>query len=147
MTLGEKILTLRKRSQMSQEQLADRLGVSRQSVSKWELGEAAPDVGNLVAIGEVFGVSLDALLKEERTLEDASPPADRETDVGRFRAARGAALGVGYGAALFLGLLIAAILCTRAGILGRLPGSVLIGTFAFLALGELIHFLIVFLRK
>lgn len=64
MTFGEKLYDLRKGQGMSQEELAGRLNVSRQSVSKWELGEAMPETENLVALSELFGVSLDWLLKD-----------------------------------------------------------------------------------
>ena len=57
--LGEKILIERKKSGLSQGQLADMLGVTRQSVSKWESGAAVPELAKLVALAEVFGVSLD----------------------------------------------------------------------------------------
>ena len=64
MALGEKLARLRKARGMSQEQLAEALGVSRQAVSKWELGEAVPDVSRVVAMSELFGVSTDYLLKD-----------------------------------------------------------------------------------
>lgn len=63
MSLGEKLSMLRKARGMSQEQLAEQLGVSRQAVSKWELNEAVPDVGRVVALSELFGVTTDYLLK------------------------------------------------------------------------------------
>ena len=64
MTLSEKLTRLRKARGMSQEQLAAALGVSRQAVSKWELGEAVPDVSRVVAMSELFGVTTDYLLKD-----------------------------------------------------------------------------------
>lgn len=64
MTLGEKLARLRKARGMSQEQLAAALGVSRQAVSKWGLGEAVPDVSRVVAMSELFGVTTDYLLKD-----------------------------------------------------------------------------------
>ena len=65
MKLGDKISMLRKARGMSQEQLAQCLDVSRQSVSKWELNEAIPDVNRVVALSELFGVTTDYLLKED----------------------------------------------------------------------------------
>ena len=65
MTIGEKIQRCRKVQKMSQEELAGRLGVSRQAVSKWELNESIPDVQNVVELGRIFGVSLDYLLRVE----------------------------------------------------------------------------------
>lgn len=65
MILGEKLKKLRKARGLSQEQLADQLKVSRQAISKWELGESTPDTGNLVALRDYFGVSIDYLLKNQ----------------------------------------------------------------------------------
>lgn len=69
MTTGQKIQTLRKQRGLTQEQLAQRLGVSRQAVSRWELDESLPETANLLPLGEVLGVSLDILLDPARGLE------------------------------------------------------------------------------
>lgn len=61
--LSEKIVKLRKNNGLTQEQLAEQLNVSRQSVSKWESGQAAPDIDKIVALGEIFHVTTDYLLK------------------------------------------------------------------------------------
>ena len=74
MTFGEKLQRLRRREGLSQEQLATSLGVSRQAVSKWELGEAVPGTENVVEISRQFGVSTDDLLLAERDLPPAAPP-------------------------------------------------------------------------
>ena len=63
--LGEKIAELRKAQNMSQEDLADRMDVSRQSVSKWESGQSQPELDKLLKLSELFHVSTDYLLKEE----------------------------------------------------------------------------------
>lgn len=68
MNLAEKIYTLRKQHGLSQEQMAEALGVSRQAVSKWESGQSVPEAEKLVAISHLFAVTTDYLL-----LEDASP--------------------------------------------------------------------------
>ena len=65
MTLGEKLSKLRKESNYTQEQLADILGVSRQSISKWESDIAYPETDKLIALGKLFECSMDYLLKEE----------------------------------------------------------------------------------
>ncbi len=65
MTISEKILKLRKEKGLSQEALAEKLGVSRQSVSKWETSGVLPDIDNIVAMSELFGVSTDFLLKSD----------------------------------------------------------------------------------
>ena len=81
MTLGESIYYYRKRSGMSQEALAERVGVSRQAVSRWELGDTTPEVGKLMALAEAFGITTDQLLsgKEPETsrLFDADDPPPR----------------------------------------------------------------------
>jgi len=72
MNFGEKIYRLRKEKRMSQEELAAQLDVSRQSISKWELGESMPDTENIVQLSRLFEVSTDFLLKDE--LESDTEP-------------------------------------------------------------------------
>ena len=62
---SEKIMNLRKKNGWSQEELAQRLSVSRQSVSKWEGGQSIPDLDKLLALSQIFGVTLDYLVKDE----------------------------------------------------------------------------------
>ena len=75
MTLGQRIHELRTAAGLSQEQLAERLNVSRQAISKWELDTSAPDLDRLVLLGDLFGVSLDQLVRGPRLTEP--PPASR----------------------------------------------------------------------
>ena len=63
MDFSEKLLTLRKSRDLTQEQLAERLDVSRQSVSKWESGQAVPELDKIVALSNIFDVTTDYLLK------------------------------------------------------------------------------------
>lgn len=65
MILADKIIFLRKKSGWSQEELAEQLDVSRQSVSKWESGASVPDLDKIVRLSEIFGVSTDYLIKDE----------------------------------------------------------------------------------
>ncbi len=65
MTISDRILKLRKEAGFSQESLAEKLGVSRQSISKWESGNVMPDIDNVIAMCEIFGVSTDYLLTGE----------------------------------------------------------------------------------
>lgn len=67
MALSEKLYELRKKDGLSQEQLAERLGVSRQAVSKWESGKAVPESDTLISISEYFNVTLDYLMKEDNS--------------------------------------------------------------------------------
>lgn len=75
MNLPEKLYELRKASGLSQEELAEKLGVSRQAVSKWESGAAQPEIGKLGELSRIFGVSVDELL----SLERESAQAEQET--------------------------------------------------------------------
>jgi len=65
MRFEEKIVELRKQKGLSQEELAEQLGVSRQAVSRWELGQTLPDIPNLLQLCELFGVSVDYLVRDE----------------------------------------------------------------------------------
>ncbi len=67
MSISEKIYLLRKRSALSQEQLAEKLNVSRQAISKWESGISIPESDKLITIADFFNVSTDYLLRDEMT--------------------------------------------------------------------------------
>ena len=113
MKLSEKIYYYRKKAGLSQEELAGRVGVSRQAVSKWELGDAAPEVDKLRALAREFGVTVDELLSEEvpREPEQAPPPQHSPTAgwlgrmVGRWGWLAGVYIALsGLGVALVGGL-------------------------------------------
>ena len=70
MILAEKIMVLRKKKGWSQEDLAGKLDVSRQSVSKWESGASVPDIDKILVLSHLFGVSTDYLLKDEMDTEE-----------------------------------------------------------------------------
>ena len=78
MILADKIINLRKKCGWSQEDLADQLGISRQSVSKWESGMSIPDLEKIVKMSSLFGVSTDYLLKDE--IEGELPSETMATD-------------------------------------------------------------------
>lgn len=80
MTLGEKLRTLRKSKNMSQEQLAALVTVSRQAISKWELDESLPDTDNVIQLSKLFGVSTDYLLIDEFQ-SDNDIPAVKENSL------------------------------------------------------------------
>lgn len=77
MTLGDKISKLRKDNNYTQEQLAGILGVSRQSVSKWESNLAYPETDKLIRMSEMFQCSLDYLLKDDEEMT-----GDQQNDLG-----------------------------------------------------------------
>lgn len=78
MILADKIIDLRKKAGWSQEELADKLGVSRQSVSKWEGAQSIPDMNKILQLSDLFGVSTDYLLKD--SLEAAEPVPAQEVE-------------------------------------------------------------------
>ncbi len=82
-TIGAFISALRKANGMTQQELADRLGVSNKAVSRWERDENAPDLSLIPAIAEIFGVSCDELLKGERIFHDAEEPTKPEPKVDK----------------------------------------------------------------
>ena len=67
--IADRLIKLRKKYGYSQEELADKLGLSRQAVSKWERAEASPDTDNLICLAKLYGVSLDELLSTDETVE------------------------------------------------------------------------------
>ena len=68
-SLGEKIRDYRKKAGLSQEQLAEKLNVSRQAITKWETNKGVPDISNLIAISDEFGITLDELIKEDAVVK------------------------------------------------------------------------------
>lgn len=78
MILADKIVSLRKKAGWSQEDLAEKLGVTRQSVSKWEGAQSVPDMDKVVMMSRLFGISTDFLLKDE--LEEETPCAAAQDD-------------------------------------------------------------------
>ena len=79
MTLAERILELRTRQKLSQGDLAERLEVSRQSVSKWETGQSVPELDKLIKLADLFGVSVDQLVREGDTPGAATDAPKGET--------------------------------------------------------------------
>ena len=78
MILADKIIEQRKKNGWSQEELAEKMDVSRQSISKWESAQSVPDMARIVLLSQIFGVSTDYLLKDE--LEQADAAADVDVD-------------------------------------------------------------------
>lgn len=74
MSFAEKLMSLRKSRGWSQEELGERLDVTRQTVSKWELGATTPEMEKLAAISELFGVSTDELIRGEGLMNEEKPP-------------------------------------------------------------------------
>lgn len=73
MNISEKIMHLRKNSAMSQDDLAEKLDVSRQAISRWENGTALPDAGNILALSKLFNVTTDYLLNDDYESDEDLP--------------------------------------------------------------------------
>lgn len=74
--IASRLVALRKENKLSQEALAEKLGISRQAVSKWERAEASPDTDNLIALAKLYHISLDDLLKIHEDTETGPEPTD-----------------------------------------------------------------------
>ena len=108
MLIGEKLRRLRIARQLSQEQLAEKLQVSRQAISKWELGESMPDTENLILLSKFYGVSIDYLLLNELNISS-------ELETKRSRSSPIFIFGMG---GLIIGLTLSIVLwCTYQSIL------------------------------
>ncbi len=78
MILADKIIELRKKAGWSQEELAEKLDVSRQSISKWESAQSIPDMNRILKLSQIFGVTTDFLLKDEIEMEEITEPVEQE---------------------------------------------------------------------
>lgn len=81
MKIGEKIYSLRKKHNLSQEELANELNVSRQTVSKWEVGESCPDFDKIVPLCELFGISTEELLRDKKIEEKKEEKQEKKVDI------------------------------------------------------------------
>ncbi len=114
MTLGQRIARYRKALGLSQEELADRVGVSRQAVSKWELDETQPDADNIVRLAQALGASTDELLLGAQPPQPEPQPAAPAAEQSWPRALGGFVKKHGYKAGYLLiaygaGLLLTAV--------------------------------------
>lgn len=96
MILADKIIDLRKKNGWSQEELAEKLGVSRQAVSKWESAQAIPDLGRVLAMADLFSVTTDYLLRDENEAPTPAAVEDgaSESSVRRVSMEEASALAV-----------------------------------------------------
>ena len=81
MTIQEKILYCRKRASLSQEALAEKIGVSRQAISKWETGESVPEINKLLLLANTFGVTTDWLLSDDEPEEQPQSKIMESEDI------------------------------------------------------------------
>ena len=113
MTLGENIARLRGEKQLSQGELADALGVSRQSVSKWETDASVPELDKLIRLSDLFGVTLDQLVKGEGKAQATPAPSPAPGGIPTARLVLGGVLL----AAGVLGILLLTLLASLGGLL------------------------------
>ena len=78
--LSERIYKFRRKNGLSQEQLAERIGVSRQAISKWESGTSTPELEKLLALSECFNITLDELVKDEAANQEASEASPKSAE-------------------------------------------------------------------
>lgn len=129
MKLAEKIQDLRKKSGLSQEQLADKLGISRQAISKWESEQSTPDIDKIVLLSEFFQVSTDYLLKEEK---DASSQLEQDIEKEDYHIVVNVKMNKKAFSYLLLGILFMMTFLLFLLIIKTLDIYILIITFPFL---------------
>lgn len=105
MTFGEKLLNLRRARGWTQEELADKIGVTRQALSKWEASSALPDTKNVVALAKLFGVTTDYLLCEDEGREFAANTQSAPRRISPLTLAGGFMFALGSAGMLCIGLL------------------------------------------
>ena len=132
MSIGERLYNLRKERNMSQEDLANELGVSRQTVSKWETGESTPDFDKIIPICDFFGITSDELISGKQNIIEAK----QENKKGKF--ARNLAISV----ALYIISLVAIIATSTIG--QEILGVCLFFTIIAIATGIIIYSSIVY---
>lgn len=133
MTIADRIQNLRKIKGISQEELADKVGVSRQAVSKWESEQSCPDLEKIILLSDYFDVTTDYLLK------GIEPQPDAQTKKEKEDAKIYSAVGTAFN---FIGLVIAVIIWIEE----QTPVSVAVG-FIFFAFGCMIHAIGQFIGK
>lgn len=131
MTLSEKITCLRKKEGWSQEQLAEKLNVSRQAVSKWESGQSIPDVDKIISMATLFHVTTDFLLKDDpQTFSDvATTPLVSSNDAHKFlKLRKQVAKSTAWGVSLCILSAIFILIGVGIGNLGIIKYDVSLGT-------------------
>ncbi len=89
MQFRDKLFHLRKKSGMTQAELAEALNVSRQAISKWEMGTTVPDINNILSISKIFRVSIDYLVNDELDIEEDLPSIKATSNVTKINLANG----------------------------------------------------------
>lgn len=109
--LSERICQLRRKCGLSQEQLAERIGVSRQAISKWESGTSTPELEKLIALSECFQITLDELIREPVSAGDAEEAAEHTGTEKAFKTAK-TKVGIGFCLAGAVCLILSGLMMT-----------------------------------
>ena len=86
MSFADRLRELRTSNRYSQEQLAEKLMVSRQAISKWETGESLPDIDKAMQVSDFFGVTMDYLLKDKESIQEIHPDDNMDRAIIKFMA-------------------------------------------------------------
>ena len=86
MSFADRLRELRTNNRYSQEQLAEKLMVSRQAISKWETGESLPDIDKAMQVSDFFGVTMDYLLKDKENIQEIQPDDNMDRAIIKFMA-------------------------------------------------------------
>ena len=86
MSFADKLRELRTNNRYSQEQLAEKLMVSRQAISKWETGESLPDIDKAMQVSDFFGVTMDYLVKDKENIQEIQPDDNMDRAIIKFMA-------------------------------------------------------------
>lgn len=132
MKLSEKIYQCRKKAGLSQEALAECLGVSRQAVSKWETGESEPELGKLRQLAAVFAVSADWLLSDQEEPEQPVEPASSASSQGGMDSLPGFLRHTArkYGWLLGVYIAVGGFFIMAVGIVARLVSKAMLSNFS-----------------
>ncbi len=133
MNTGEKIHQIRKMSGMTQEELAEKMNVSRQTISKWEIGTSAPDLENAIRLCELFQISLDDFVKGGRSMDDDETKISLQDIVKIHK--RSQQMTVTLISGLFF-LMIGALVAFFIGALFDATGSIEYMLYRYIAVGE-----------
>lgn len=106
MSLGERIKECRKAVKLSQEKVAELVGVSRQAVAKWEADQSAPSTKNLIRLSEIFGTTVDMLINEKSTEQENIPKAEKSVTKWKTNIKISLLIIAGYCLVYFIGRII-----------------------------------------
>ncbi len=123
---GERIYELRNKNNMSQGDLADKLEVSRQTISKWENNMCKPEADKLIQLSEIFNVSIDYILKGEQTQADPVYVCVKDTDGATKTSEQVVKKYVGVVLAIVFSVLSLLSILFRGGVLTVIPGAVVL---------------------